>query len=203
MKDFINHAKIYIFRGILAIIPLMLSWFALRFIYVLIDQRASALTDHLGWVRIPGLGLFLVLCTLYFIGLTASNVVGRNFFNLLEGITNRIPLIKTIYQVGKQVSYTLSLPEKQVFQRVVLVDYFKPGVWIIGFVTGTIVKEGTDEKLLKVFIPTVPNPTSGLLVMLRESETIDPEWSVEEAMKTVVSGGIIGPQKIHQHRSSN
>ena len=78
----------------------------------------------------------------------------------------------------------------------VLVNLFQPGQRGIGFVTGVVVDDRTQEKLLKVFIPTVPNPTSGFLVIMKESDTIDPGWSVDEAMKAVISGGIIGPEVV-------
>ncbi|MBI5150540.1 MAG: DUF502 domain-containing protein [Candidatus Omnitrophica bacterium] len=198
MRNFLSHARMYIFRGLLAIIPLGLSIIVIRIIYVVIDRRIiDALAKVIGY-RIPGLGIILVLVLLYFLGLVTSNVLGRRLFHVFENIFQRIPLIKTTYQVGKQISATLSLPERQVFQKVVLVDFFKPGNKVIGFVTGTMVDGKTQEKLLKVFIPTVPNPTSGFLVMMRESETVDPQWNVDEAMKTVISGGIIGPETIRK-----
>ncbi len=187
----------YILRGLLAVIPLLLSLLAIRFIYVFIDKRIIEVIDRYTGYRIPGLGVILVLIVLYFIGLITSNVLGRRIFNLIEDISNRIPLIKTIYQVGKQVSNTLSLPGKQVFKKAVLVEFFRPGDRVIGFVTGTVVDNKTSERILKVFVPTVPNPTSGFLVFAKESNVIDPQWTVEEAMKMVISGGIIGPPDIH------
>ncbi|MBI5416197.1 MAG: DUF502 domain-containing protein [Candidatus Omnitrophica bacterium] len=196
MRKFLGHARMYIFRGLFAVIPLGLTIIAIRLIYVVIDKRIiEALAKVIGY-RIPGLGVLMVLIVLYFLGLITSNVLGRRIFHMLEHISQRIPLVKTVYQVGKQISTTLSLPERQVFQKVVLVDFFKPGNKVIGFVTGTMVDGKTQEKLLKVFIPTVPNPTSGFLVVMRESETVDPAWSVDEAMKAVISGGIIGPETI-------
>ncbi len=198
MKNFFSHARMYIFRGLLAIIPLGLTIAAIQLIYVMIDKRIiEALAKVIGY-RIPGLGILLVLILLYFLGLITSNVLGRRIFHMLEHISNRIPLVKTIYQVGKQISTTLSLPERQVFQKVVLVDFFKPGTKVIGFVTGAMLDRKTQERLLKVFIPTVPNPTSGFLVIMKESETVDPGWSVDEGMKAVISGGIIGPEVIEK-----
>ena len=116
---------------------------------------------------------------------------------MVEEVTKRLPFIKTTYQVGKQLADSLSLPEKQVFKRAVLVDYLKPGIWTIGFVTGTVIdRKNNDEVLLKVFVPTPPNPTSGTMVVVRESETRDPGWTIEDAIRAVVSGGIIGPNEI-------
>ena len=197
MKDFLNHTKTYIFRGLLAIIPLALSWFVLQIIYIWIDKRVTNLIDQYIGIRIPGLGILLILIGLYFIGLLVSNVIGRRLFSLIEMVLNRIPILKTTYQIGKQLSSTFSLSEKQVFKQAVLVDYLKSGVFILGFVTGTIVdKRNKEEKLLKVFIPTVPNPTTGFVIVVRQAQILDPKWPVEEAMRAVISGGIIGPDKI-------
>ncbi len=193
MKDFFKHARTCILQGLLAVIPLGLSVIVVRVIYVMIDRKiVDALAKVIGY-RVPGLGVVLVLVLLYFLGLITSHVLGRRFLYVLENIAQRIPLINTIYQVGKQISTTLSLPEKQVFKQVVLVDFFRPGNKVIGFVTGAVVDDRTREKFLKVFIPTVPNPTSGFLVIMKESETVDPGWTVDEAIKVVISGGIIGP----------
>ena len=186
----------YVLRGLLAIIPLGLSIIVIRVIYVMIDRGIiDALAKVIGY-RIPGLGIVLVLVLLYFLGLITSNVLGRRIFYLFENIFQRIPIIKMAYQVGKQISTTLSLPEKQVFKKAVLVSFFNPGQQVIGFVTGTVMDEKNQQPLLKIFIPTVPNPTSGFLVLMKESDTVDPGWSVDEAMKTVISGGIIGPEII-------
>lgn len=194
MKKFIRHIKTYIIRGLLVIIPVALSFFAIKILYTTVDQRVITMVDRIIGFSFPGLGILLVLATLYILGLVASNVIGKQVLGLIEKITDHIPLIKTTYKVGQQLAVTLSLPEKQVFKRAVLVEYLKPGIWTIGFVTGIVIdRKNNDEKLLKVFVPTPPNPTSGTMVVVRESETRDPGWSVEEALKAVISGGIIGP----------
>jgi len=196
MKAVLKHLKRYILRGLLAIIPLALSFFALRLLYVVIDKRVVGMVEKFFGFTFPGLGILLVLVTLYLLGLVASNVVGKQLFTSIEWIMNRIPLIKTTYQVGKQLSASLSLPEQQVFKRAVLVEFLKPGIWTIGFVTGTVVDREAGEALLKVFVPTPPNPTSGTMVVVKESQTRDPGWSVDDALKAVISGGIIGPTEI-------
>ncbi|MBA3052249.1 MAG: DUF502 domain-containing protein [Candidatus Omnitrophica bacterium] len=193
MKNLLNHLKLYIFRGLLALIPIGLTISILRIVYVVIDKKVMALVDQYIGYRIPGLGLILFIFVLYISGIIGSNVFGKKLFAILEAIMNKIPLVKTVYQVGKQMSNTLSLPENQMFKKAVLVDYFRPDVWVIGFVTGEVKNEDTGETLLKVFIPTVPNPTSGALVVLKESQIKELQWGVEEAMKMVISGGIIGP----------
>ncbi len=196
MKHIYRHLKSYIFKGLLALIPIALAIFTINILYVFIDRQIMELVDAYTGFHVPGLGLLIFIAVLYCAGIIASNVVGRRLFNLLESVTARIPLIKTAYQVGKQLSGTLALPEKNIFKKAVLVDYFKPGAWVIGFVTGEMRDERTGKNLIKIFIPTVPNPTSGFLVIIEKELVQEMPWSVEEAMKMVISGGIIGPESI-------
>ena len=199
MKYFFTHLRTYILRGLLAIIPIVLSALAIQFLYVVIDKRFVGLFNRWLGFSIPGLGILLVVVILYFIGLITSNVIGKQIFNLIERITQRIPIIKTTYQLGRQLSESFSLSEKQAFQRVVLLEAHQKGVWTIGFVTGTILdkRDGSSEELLKVFVPTVPNPTSGFVFIVRSSQTIDPKMTVEEGIKIILSAGIIGPKEIN------
>lgn len=198
MKTLLRHLKIYILRGLLAIIPLALTAFALNLLYTVIDKRITGVVERFIGFSFPGLGVILLLVALYLLGLIVSNVVGRQIFRLVEGIAKRIPLIKTTYNVGRQLSSTLSLPEKQVFKRAVLVEYLKPGMWTIGFVTGALIDKNTNERLLKVFVPMPPNPISGTMIVVRESQTRDPGWTIEEALKAVISGGMISPAEVKE-----
>ena len=197
IRPLLNHFKRYIFRGLLAIIPPVLSIFVIHLLYVGIDRRVTGVIERFLNVSMPGLGIILVVLILYLLGLIASKHTGRKLFSLLEYLVRKIPIINTTYQVGKQLSTTLSLPERQVFKRAVLVEYLKPGMWTVGFVTGTVVdRSQNNETILKVYIPTPPIPTSGTMVLVRQSQTRDPGWTIEEAMKVVISGGIIGPDYI-------
>ncbi|UCH08379.1 MAG: DUF502 domain-containing protein [Deltaproteobacteria bacterium] len=199
MKTLLKHLRIYILRGLFAIIPLALTAFALNLLYTIIDKRITGVVEKFIGFSFPGLGVVLLLAILYFLGLGVSNVLGRQFVSLLDGIANRIPLVKTTYKVGRQLSSTLSLPEKQVFKRAVLVEYLKPGMWTIGFVTGRLIdRSNNDEVMLKVFITTPPNPISGTMILVRESQTRDPGWTIEEALKAVISGGVISPAEIKE-----
>lgn len=196
MKTIFRHLKTYIFRGFLAFLPLVLSFFVLRFLYTAVDQRVARLLERWIGVRIPGLGLLLVLVLLYVLGLLASNWMGRGALRLLDRASSHIPLVKTIYLLGKQLGSAFSAPEKQGLKRVVLVEHFRPGVWSIGFVMGSLVDEKTGEPLLRLFVPTAPNPTSGFMLIVAEAKVRDVDWSVTEAMNTVISGGLLGPDTI-------
>jgi uncharacterized membrane protein len=197
MKKIIRHIKKHVSRGLFAIIPLALSYFAVKFLYTTIDQRVVRLVDRVLDFSFPGLGLLLVIVVLYILGVLASNVIGKQLFGVVERITNHIPLIRTTYKVGQQLGSTLSLPEKEVFKRAVLVEYLKAGTWTIGFVTGTVIdRRHENEELLKVYVPMPPNPLSGTMVIVKESQTRDPGWTIDEALKAIVSGGIIGPTEL-------
>jgi uncharacterized membrane protein len=196
MKDLVKHIRVFVFRGLLATIPFALSIFAVHFLYSSIDQRVlDLLEEHVG-VRFPGLGILLLMTALYVLGFITSNVIGRRVLGLVERITSRIPLVKTTYQIGKQVSDTFAMSDRQVFQRAILLECVKPGIWTTGFVTGSVFDQVNGETLLKVYVPTPPNPASGNVLLVREQDTRDPGWTVEEALKLVISAGVIGPKLI-------
>jgi uncharacterized membrane protein len=196
-RSIFGHFRANVVRGLLALVPLGLSYFVVRLLYLQVDQRVAHWIERIFGVEIPGLGLLLVLVILYLAGLAVGQWWGRRAFGVVEFLTKRIPLVKTVYNVGKQLTDAITLPEKAGFSRVVLVQHFKPGVWSIGFVTGTIADGGkrksTKDPLLKIFIPTAPNPTTGFMVMVRESEVRELPWSVKDAMNAVISGGLVSP----------
>jgi uncharacterized membrane protein len=204
MRRIFAHVKTYIFRGILVSIPFVLTILVIRLLYLTIDKRIAEMLVGIIGFRIPGIGIALLLAALYMLGLIGSNVIGRKVFSLIERLTTRVPLVRTTYKVGRQFSSTLSLPQGEVFKRAVLLEYLKPGMWTIGFVTGTVVdKMNGSDKLLKVFVPTSPNPMSGVMVIVNESQTRDPGWTIEESIRSIISGGIIGPEEIGQpHRAA-
>lgn len=196
MKAVFKHLKTFILRGFLAIIPLALSFIVLRFFYLAVDQRVAHIIEKWIGFNIPGLGFVLVLVILYLLGLAASNWAGRGFLSMVERISMRIPLVKTIYPLGKQIGAAMAVPEKNAFKRVVLVEHFRPGVWSVGFVTGHLDDSKTGDRLIKLFVPQGPNPTSGFMLIVKESQVREIGWSVAEAMNAVISGGLSGPDKL-------
>ena len=191
-----GHIRRVIIRGTLALIPIALPAFAVFLLYGFIDRRLLTLVQKTFGISFPGLGIVLLLLILYLFGLVVSNFIGRQLLSGVESLTERIPIINTAYRIGKQLSGTLSLPEKQIFRKPILVPYVVKGTWQVGFVVGSVLSERDGERLLKIYVPTPPNPTSGFVYFMRENETRDPGWSVEEAMQTILSGGLVGPEKI-------
>jgi len=196
MSRLFAHIRRFIIRGTLALIPIALPAFAVYLLYGFIDKRLLGLVHKTFGISFPGMGIILLLMVLYLFGLIVSNFFGRQVVEGLESLTERVPIINIVYRIGKQLSGALSLPEGEIFRRPILVPYAAPGTWQVGFVTGTIHSERDGEDLLKVYVPTPPNPTTGFVYILKESDTRDPGWTVEEAMQCILSGGLIGPDKI-------
>lgn len=196
MKRAARHVRRQILRGLLAVIPLALTYFVLRLIYVAVDQRVARLIERWCGFRIPGLGLLLVLVLLYLAGLLTSHWLGRQAFGLLERVSGRLPLVKTVYSLGKQLAAALSFPGKQAFRRVVMVEQFREGVWSLAFVTGEVEDRRTGTTLLRLFVPTAPNPTTGFTILVPAGRVRDLPLSVPEAMNVIVSGGLVGPDEI-------
>jgi len=196
VSNLVGHIRKFIIRGTLALIPIAIPAFALYLLYGFIDRRLIGLVDKTFGIRFPGLGLVLLLVTLYLFGLIASNLLGRRLLGLVEQLTERIPIIGAAYRLGKQLSGTFSTENNQMFRRPILVPYAAPGTWQVGFVTGEIYSRREDRMLLKVYVPTPPNPTTGFVYLLREEDARDPGWTVEEALQCILSGGLIGPDSI-------
>ncbi len=198
MKKIFVHLGKYILRGLFAVIPLFLCFIAILFLRKFIDKQIlEHLPKFIDKHQIPGLGILLLLLSLYLIGLIFSNVVGRQVLKFIHGVAQRIPVINFIYGLGKQLSDTLSDAglQKQAFKKAVLVNSFNGNGWVLGFVVGSI-KDQNGEELLRIFVPSSPHPLTGIVFIVKPSQTLDCGWTVEEALKMVVSIGIISPDGI-------
>ena len=198
MRKLLVHLGRYILRGLLAVIPLFLCFIAIWFLRKFIDKQIlEHLPQFIDKHQVPGLGILLLLISLYFIGLIFSNVLGRQVLKFIHSVAERIPIINFIYGLGKQLSDTLSDAgsQKQAFKKAVMVSTFNGNGWMLGFVTGSI-KDQNGEELLRVFVPSAPHPLTGIIFIVKPSHTLDCGWTVEEALKMVVSIGIISPGEI-------
>ncbi|MBO9512960.1 MAG: DUF502 domain-containing protein, partial [Variovorax sp.] len=160
--------------------------------------------DRLIGMHIPGFGLVLTLAVLLTVGAIASNFIGKKLVNWGDRIVARIPVVRGIYSSVKQVSDTLFSESGNAFRTAVLVQWPRADVWTIGFVTGTPGGDVTTylrgEEFLSVYVPTTPNPTGGYFVMLRKSDCIELKMSVDEALKYVVSMGVVVPAAAPSNR---
>ncbi len=192
--------------GLLILIPLFVTYILIAFLFNLLSNAGTPILlgilsfffdmDELQWLTplVPFINLLLALLLVFFIGMFGTNIVGRRVLATVNQLFMRLPLVSTVYGAVKQVVETLQGPHRS-FQRVVLLEYPKTGVWMMGLVATprtdpfNLSPSGT---LLSVFVPTTPNPTSGFLVMIPEDEVIETDYSVEEAFKFIVSSGIVG-----------
>ncbi len=149
---------------------------------------------------IPGVGVVLVLGAIVLTGLLVANIVGQWWLARWDGLMARIPIVKSIYSSVKQVSDTLFSTNGNAFRRAVMVPYPHPGSRTIAFVTGTPggeVAAHLDGAYISVYVPTTPNPTSGFFLMLPKADVIELDMSVDEALKYVISMGVVAPRAEH------
>jgi uncharacterized membrane protein len=191
----------WLFSGLLVIVPLAITVWVLQWIVSTLDQTLLILPDRwqpdrlLGF-HIPGFGVLLALAILLVVGAVASNFVGKKLVVWGDRLLGRIPVVRSIYTSVKQVSDTLFTPGGNAFRVAVLVQWPRPDVWTIGFVTGVPGGDVTNYLVgdyLSVYVPTTPNPTGGYFVMLRKSDCVELKMSVDEALKYVISMGVVSP----------
>lgn len=193
--------RTWLFAGLLVLVPLIITFWVIDWVIGTLDQTLGILPaawqpdEWLGF-HIPGLGVIFALVVLLAIGALASNFIGNKILLWWHGLLNRIPVVRTIYSGVKQVSDTLFSEKGNAFRQAVLVQWPRPGMWTIGFVTGEPGGELTEhlpEECLSVYVPTTPNPTGGYFVMLRKSDCIVLDMGVDEALTYVISMGVIAP----------
>ena len=191
----------WLLSGLLVIVPLVITLGVLNWIIGTLDQTLWLLPEQWQvWLtehRVRGLGVLLTLAILLVVGAVASNFVGKRLLGWGDAVVRRIPVVRSIYSSVKQVSDTLFSENGNAFRTAVLVQWPREGVWTIAFVTGT---PGADVRAhlgggeyLGVYVPTTPNPTGGYFVMLKRSECIELQMSVDDALKYIVSMGVVVP----------
>lgn len=193
--------------GLLVLLPISITFFILTFLFQKLDNLLSPafvkLLIFLGLPLqegqfIPGLGFVATILIILFTGLITRNIVGRKLFNLGEIFVEKIPVARSIYSGAKQIIETVTKSQADAFSKVVMIQYPRKGLFSLGFITceskGEI-QENTDENVVNVFIPTTPNPTSGMLIFVPKKDIIPLSMTVEEGIKLVVSGGIVTPNK--------
>ena len=158
--------------------------------------------DRIEWMFLFLIGLPVVLAFIVVVGWAAKNVLGKRILRWAEKSVKKVPLLGGIYSSSRQLVDTVFLKGKASYQRVVLVEFPRPGCWMLGFVTGEArgmlrrqVTQDDGGDVLNVFVPTTPNPTSGFLCFLRKSEVRSVDMSVEDGLKLVISGGILNPEE--------
>jgi uncharacterized membrane protein len=181
--------------GIVLVVPLGITIWILYWIFYNIDSILHPLIEFIWGHPIPGIGFGATIILIYLVGLIASNFIGRRLIRFGESMLAKVPVVRPLYQGIKQILESFSSPNQTGFMQVVLVEFPHKGMKSIGFVTNEF-SDKSGEKTYNVFIPTAPNPTTGFLEIIKESELIPTRLSVDDAVKMVVSAGRIIPEKI-------
>jgi uncharacterized membrane protein len=212
--DVFSSLKKYLLTGLVVWLPIAATLWVVQFVLHTVDDMVALLPsqyrpdywlleqilDHvpqLSWLyHLPGFGLALTLGILLLTGVVTANILGQRMLKYWEGWLNRIPLVRSIYGGVKQVSDTVFSGSGQAFNKAVLVRFPHQNAWTVAFLTGTPEGHVADRlpgDYLSVYVPTTPNPTSGYLIMVKREEAIELDMSVDEALKYVISMGVVGP----------
>ena len=189
----ISHFRRRIFTGLLAIVPVALTFYILKVVFTLLDNLTSPIFKRMD-IYIPGLGILLTLLLVYLLGIFVTNVLGKRFLHWIETLIKNIPLVNTIYNTIKQIIQAFTGTAEKKFQSVVFIEYPRKDLWTLAFVTGES-KNEKDVEFYHLFVPTTPNPTSGVFIIIPKKDSIETELNVEEALKSVISGGMLAPKQ--------
>ena len=191
----------WLFTGLLVIVPGVITIAVLNWIVGTLDQTLQILPlawhpDKVLGFHIPGFGVLLTLLILLVVGATASNFAGRKLVQWGDRLVSRIPVVRSIYSSVKQVSDTLFSESGNAFRTAVLVQWPREGVWTVAFITGTpggAVAAYLRDEFVSVYVPSTPNPTGGYFVMVRKSDCVELDMSVDAALKYIISMGVVAP----------
>ncbi len=197
--------KKYFITGLVIWVPLIITIWVLSLLVNTLESVVPVFLSPqaLFGFDIPGFRVLVVAVVLFVTGLLAANFLGRSILHLYEKILGRIPLVRNIYQSVKQVSDTVLSPNGQAFRQAVLVPYPSKGLWTVALLTGSPVGEIAEHlqtEHVSVYIPSTPNPTSGVFIMVPRSEIIPLSMSVDSALKYIVSMGVVGPAESKTNR---
>ncbi len=186
--------------GVLIAVPVIVTVFVLHFLFTIVDGILSPIVGKILGYSVPGMGLVATILLILLIGILGRNVVGTRLVGLGERIIVRMPLARTVYTAAKQLVEAVARPEEKRFNRAVLIEYPRRGIYTIGFASGRtkLTTNGQDERLVAVFVPSTPTPVTGYVVLVPADEVVELTMSAEEAVKFLVSGGLAAPPELRR-----
>lgn len=197
-KGLMNRIKRYLITGLLVVVPVWGTFLILKTLFIKMDGLLGNIMKTQGLYYLPGLGIVVLLCIIFATGLFATNIFGKKLVLLWEKFLDQVPVVRNIYSMVKSLVDIVSSHDDGIekFRRVVLLEYPRKGLHTYAFVTGEMrgsLNEVSSERILSVFVPTVPNPISGFIILVPEVDTIPLTITVEETMKIVFSVGLHNP----------
>ena len=203
-KAFLSRLRRYFLSGLLVWLPIWATIVVIKFLVDILDNFLLLLPvgyrpDALLGFHIPGIGVVLTLLVIISTGIMAANILGRQLVAFWDAIVGHIPLVRTIHTSVKQILETLLTPNGQSFRKVLLVEFPRKGMWSLAFQTGDATTEVgaalADDDMVSLFIPTTPNITSGFMVMMPRNKVIELKMPVDQALKYVISLGVMNIEK--------
>ncbi len=200
-KNFLKHLRTKIFAGILVILPIGITFLVLKFVFNTLDGILDPLIPDINislfhrLYHLPGVGLVSFFILLYLIGLITTNVLGRKLISWGDRLFTAIPVVKNIYSASKQLTDAFSVTKRGSFRQAVFVEFPQEGNYVLGFVTNELADLKRQTKLA-VFVPTAFVPPQGFLLFLPKEKTLPSQLTVEEAIKSIMSVGIVTPQTL-------
>ncbi len=189
--------RAHLLAGLLVAVPLGVTIWILIWAFESIDGILQPVLEPIFGRKIPGVGFGITLALVYILGVIASNVFGRRLIAFAERIVSKVPIARPLYNGIRQILQSFADPGDTGYMHVVLVEFPRKGIRTIGFVTNET-RDTSGQRLLNIFIPTSPNPTSGFLQIVHEEDVIWTDLSIDTALKMVVSGGRLSPDEIHE-----
>jgi uncharacterized membrane protein len=198
----IHKLRRYFVSGLLFWLPIWATFLVIKFLLNILNNTMLLLPhryqpDALLGFHVPGIGVVITLLMIFSTGLLVANIIGRLLVNCWDSLIKHIPLVNTVYSNLKQICDTLFASNGNSFRKVLLVEYPRQGLWTIAFQTGEGPKEVattlSQTDLISIFVPTTPNPTGGFLMMVPYSQVIELTMPVEQALKYVISLGVVKP----------
>lgn len=196
MKQLINIIKRYFVSGVLVVVPLILTYIVLKFLFESVDGILHPLIEKLFGYYVYGMGVVVTLLLILMAGILTRNFFGAKLYRLWDKFLNKVPLIRPIYSAAKQLLEAVAAPSMDSFKEVVLVEYPRQGVYAVGFLTNRLkIKKGDETSShVSVFVPSTPTPISGMVVLFDASEVTLLNLTIEEGIKFLVSGGVASPE---------
>ena len=193
MNSITQNFRSKLFAGLATLLPLYFTFIVVKFLFISLEETSGPLLKKLGF-NIPGLGIILTIILIYILGLLVTNFLGKKIFNLGEKVVKKVPVVNIIYSTLKQITDTFTKGSKDTFKGAIYIQYPRRGLWTMAFISGeSISKQGIAY--YHVFVPTTPNPTSGFFLLVPQSDSVKTGMSVEDGLKTIISGGLLAPQQ--------
>lgn len=205
-QNILSKLRSYFIAGVLITAPVAITiWLTISIISFL-DRTVknlilpqNSMAEYWTLYSIPGLGIVIAVLFILIVGMFATNILGRFFVKVGESILDRLPVVRSLYGATKQIFETVFADKADAFREVVMIEYPRKDMWVLGFLTGTSkgeIQANTIDDVVNIFVPTTPNPTSGFLLFVPRKDVKILDLTIEQGIKLIVSAGIITPEKM-------